>query len=122
MSATPTLTVPSTSTVASTTTTPPSVDVVKRACTNLLDAVSMLDLDDPEWARVGPLVLDAATSLREAVGVATVPGSPHAAPIVHQRDLSTAARRLLATDVRIVDHSAARAFVRLAWSLHVECR
>ena len=111
-----------TTTVASARTIPPSVDVVRRACTDLLDAVSMLDLDDPRWVRVGPVVAEAATSLRESVGVATVPGSPDAAPIVHQRDLSTVARRLLATDVGIVDDRAATAFVRLAWSFHVMCR
>lgn len=52
--------------------------------------------------------------LREAVGVPTVGASDDVPPIVRERDLSMAAHRLLARDVRVVDGHAAAEFVRLA--------
>jgi hypothetical protein len=90
------------------------VDEVREACRRLLATISASDLDDRRWLATGPLVSSAALRLREAVGVATVGASDHVPPIVRERDLSMAAHRLLAHDVRVVDGDAAGEFVRLA--------
>lgn len=90
------------------------VNEVHEACRRLLVTVSASDLDDRRWLATGPLVSSAAIRLREAVGVATVGVSDDVPPIVRERDLSMAAHRLLARDVRVVDGDAAAEFVRLA--------
>ena len=90
------------------------VDEVREACRRLLATISARDLDDRRWLATGRLVSSAAMRLREAVGVATVGVSDDVPPIVRERDLSMAAHRLLARDVRVVDRDAAAEFVRLA--------
>jgi hypothetical protein len=90
------------------------VDELREACRRLLAAISTRDLDDRRWLPAGPLVTVAARRLREAVGIATVDTSDGVPPIVRERDLSVAAHRLLARDVRVVDGDAAGEFVRLA--------
>lgn len=92
----------------------PGVDEIREACGRLLAMISACGHDDRRWLPAGPLVSSAAMRLREAVGVPTVVVSADVPPIVHERDLSLAAHRLLARDVRVVDGDAAAEFVRLA--------
>lgn len=92
----------------------PGVDEIREACDRLLAMISARDLDDRRWPATGPLVSSAAMRLREAVGVIPIGMSADAPPIVRERDLSMAAHRLLARDVRVVDGDAAAEFVRLA--------
>jgi hypothetical protein len=90
------------------------VDEVRQACRRLLVTIAASDLDDRRWHATGSLVSSAARRLREAVGVATVDASDDVPPIVRERDLSVAAHRLLARDVRVIDGDAANEFVALA--------
>lgn len=90
------------------------VEGLREACGRLLATISTRDPDDRRWLPTGPLVHNAAMLLRKAVGVPTVGASADAPPIVCERDLSRAAHRLLARDVRVVDDGAATEFVQLA--------
>jgi hypothetical protein len=94
--------------------TPPSVDVIRAATRRLLTTISALDADDDRWHTIGPLLGAAAQRLREALGSSITGSCTGAPPIVQERDLSTAAHRLLARDVRIENEQAARQFLRLA--------
>lgn len=104
-------------TVRSRSETAPNVDVVRIATRRLLVTISALDVDDHRWRAAGPLVSSAALSLREAIGTSVAGSLVDAPPIVRERDLSLAAHRLLARDVRIENELAAQQFIRLA--LHV---
>lgn len=94
--------------------TPPTVDVIRAATRGLLTAISALDADDRRWHTVGPLLGAAADQLREALGTSVTGSCIGAPPIVQERDLSAAAHRLLARDVRIENEQSARRFLRLA--------
>jgi hypothetical protein len=94
-----------------------SVDAVRTATRRLLVTISALDVDDHRWRAAGPLVSSAALSLREAIGMPVAGSLLGAPPIVRERDLSKAAHRLLARDVRIESELAAQQFIRLV--LHV---
>jgi hypothetical protein len=104
-------------TVRSRSETAPSVDVVRTATRRLLVTISALDVDDHRWRAAGQLVSSAALSLREAIGTPVAGCLVDAPPIVRERDLSMAAHRLLARDVRIENEQAAQQFIQLA--LHV---
>ena len=92
----------------------PSVDVIRTATRRLLAAISALGADHGRWDTAGPLLGAAADQLREALGTPVTGSCIGAPPIVQERDLSMAAHRLLARDVRIENEQAARQFLRLA--------
>lgn len=93
---------------------PPSVAVIDEAVKGLLDALTMMGLDDPWWETVGPLVSAAALRLRVAIGAPLAGSSAGTPPIVRERDVATTARYLLGREVRVQNAQAAREFVMLA--------
>lgn len=90
------------------------VDEIRDVTNRLLRTIAACDPDDRRWERAGQLVTAAAARLREAIGTASVASGGDAPPIVRERDLATAAHRLLASDARVVDVRAAHQFVRLS--------
>lgn len=95
------------------------VNVLRQAAGRMLATISTVDPDDRRWDTAGRLVSIAATRLREALGTPVVGECAGAPPIVRERDLSTAAHRLLARDVRIQNAHAAQQFLRAAVEVSV---
>ena len=95
---------------------PPDLRRIRDHCDRVLSTVAACDLDDALWLQAGPLVTRSATRLRAAIGLCALVAKP-APPIVAVRDLSTAERQMLRSDVQIVDPGAAAEFVALGWQI-----
>lgn len=96
-----------------------NVDMLRQATRRLLVTISTVDPHDRRWDMTGRLVNLAATRLREALGTPVVGECAGAPPIVRERDLSAAAHRLLARDVRIENEHAAEQFLHVALEVSV---
>lgn len=92
---------------------PPSVWTIDAAATGLLQTITMAGLDHPGWKTAGPLV-SAAAELWEAIGAPVTGFSADSPPVVCERDVAMAARRLPADGVRVENEAAAAGFVALA--------